>query len=247
MKVTSSSSVSFLVLLVQACSTVLASPYLYKGLAVTSIDVIDTGKVSEEGNPIVTFDGSIQGSASDQDAVFLKHIKDNGKTLEAEKLTVKQAKDIINGASADKKGKPLFCIHGFNVQPRSHLKTIKDVSVTQFNEGKFMPVPVMWPSKGGANNYLGDRVTSPGAGNGLKSLKKALDSFPQKSLLAHSMGNRVLRYAADAKFKFDNIFMVAAVSSNVSSSKLVSIFFSPFVDFKLSLPSSSGCSPYYFS
>eukprot|EP00554_Chaetoceros_debilis_P002889 CAMPEP_0194096008 /NCGR_PEP_ID=MMETSP0149-20130528/57123_1 /TAXON_ID=122233 /ORGANISM="Chaetoceros debilis, Strain MM31A-1" /LENGTH=421 /DNA_ID=CAMNT_0038781973 /DNA_START=17 /DNA_END=1280 /DNA_ORIENTATION=+ len=192
-----------------------AGYFFYKGLALTSIDVIKTGDTSWGGNPLVHFDGTIKGRADDKDATFLKNIKEvkdatGKKVLEAEKLTVAQAKAIINQASSDGKGKPLFCIHGFNVQPRTHLKKVKAATVDKFNKGKFMPIPVMWPSEGGATNYWGDRKTTPGAGNGLKSLKKALDSFPSKSLLAHSMGNRVLRYAADAKFKFDNIFMVAA-------------------------------------
>lgn len=211
------SSFKLAIFLLQIWS-VASAGYFYKGLALTSIDVIKTGQESEEGNPLVHFDGSIKGQANDQDATFLKNIKEvrdatGKKTLEAEKLTVAQAKDIINEASSDGEGKPLFCMHGFNVQPRDHLKDIKKVTADRFNKGKFMPIPVMWPSIGGRTNYWGDRRTTPGAGNGLKSLKKALDSFPSKSLLAHSMGNRVLRYAADAKFKFDNIFMVAAVST----------------------------------
>jgi len=208
------SSFKLAIFLLQIWS-VASAGYFYEGLALTSIDVIQTGQKSEEGNPLVHFDGSIKGQANDQDATFLKNIKEvrdatGKKTLEAEKLTVAQAKAIINEASSDGEGKPLFCMHGFNVQPRGHLKTIKWATVDRFNKGKFMLIPVMWPSAGGVTNYFDDFKTTPGAGNGLKSLKKALDSFPSKSLLAHSMGNRVLSYAADAKFKFDNIFMVAA-------------------------------------
>jgi len=78
-------------------------------------------------------------------------------------------------------------------------------------KGKFMLVPVIWPSAGGVK-YSSDRVNASGAGNAFKTLKKGIDSFPRKSLLCHSMGNFVLRHAADATFKFDNIFMAAAVS-----------------------------------
>jgi len=213
MKTKSTSSITLAIFLLQVWS-VASAGYFYKGLALTSIDVIKTGEKSEGGNPLVHFDGTIKGRADDKDATFLKNIKEvedatGKKVLEAEQLTVAQAKAIINQASSDGKGKPLFCIHGFSEQPRGHLKNIKEVTVNRFNQGKFMPIPVMWPTKGGVK-YLGDRKTTPGAGNGLKSLKKALDSFPSKSLLAHSMGNRVLRHAADSKFKFDNIFMVAA-------------------------------------
>jgi len=217
MKTKGTSSFTLAIFLLQVWS-VASAGYFYKGLALTSYDVIKTGDTSEEGNPLVHFDGTIKGKADDKDATFLKNIKEvkdatGKKVLEAEKLTVAQAKAIINQASSDGEGKPLFCIHGFSVQPRGHLKKIKEASVDLFNQGKFMPIPVMWASEGGLAfpaNYFDDRKTSPGAGNGFKSLKEALDSFPSKSLLAHSMGNRVLSYAADSKFKFDNIFMVAA-------------------------------------
>ena len=79
-----------------------------------------------------------------------------------------------------------------------------------------MPLPIIWPSKGGVINYQGDRGSSAlRAGQAFKTLKRGVDSFPSKSLLYHSMGNWVLRHAADAKFCFDIIFMVAAVSLNV--------------------------------
>ena len=210
-------------------SGVLAAPpkYLYKGLALTSIDVKnvineENGELvtseGEEKNPIVTFDARLQeGNVNDKDACFIKNIKDlGGNILQAEKLTVQQAKNIIIKASADGSGKPLFCIHGYNTSPRYWLESMKDSQKKDgdgFNEGKFMPVPVIWPTVG--SDYEKDQAFAEGAGNGLKSLKNMIDAFPEKSLLAHSMGNRVLKFAADAKFKFDNIFMVAAVSPKI--------------------------------
>merc|ERR1739845_289513 len=156
------------------------------------------------------------GSADDRYATFhhkIKQINDkdkNGQRLfQAETLTVAEAKKIINeGGEGGKDGKPLFCIHGFTVQPGYHLKKLKDLNQKKFTKGKFMLVPVIWPSS--KVEYWNDREASLGAGKSFKTLKKEVNSFPSKSLLCHSMGNRVLRYAADAKFKFDNIFMVAA-------------------------------------
>ena len=69
---------------------------------------------------------------------------------------------------------------------------------------------MIWPTAGGVTKYVLDRDNSEIAGLALKSMLEYSKRFPRKSLLAHSMGNRVLRYAADSKFEFDNIFMVAA-------------------------------------
>jgi hypothetical protein len=201
------------VVLLQSCLLFASARINYKGLVLTSIDVTPV-----DGKPNrVTFSGSVSGSLNDQTAVFLENVEqindkdEDGKRLfEADLVTVARAKEIINNASEDGKGKPLFCIHGFNVQPGGHLKTCKK-NVPKFSKGKFTLVPVIWPSKGGVANYGGDRVTnSVGAGRAFKTLKEGIDSFPSKSLLAHSMGNNVLRHAADSDFKFDNIFMAAA-------------------------------------
>ena len=202
------------VVLLQSCLLFASARINYKGLVLTSIDVKPV-----DGKPNrVTFSGSISGSLDDKTAVFLENIDqinekdEEGKRLfEADLVTVARAKQIINDASEDGKGKPLFCIHGFNVQPGGHLKTCKK-NAPKFDKGKFCLVPVIWPSKGGVTNYGGDRETnSVGAGRAFKILKQGIDNFPSKSLLAHSMGNNVLRHAADSKFKFDNIFMAAAV------------------------------------
>lgn len=201
-----------LVVLVQTC-IIVSARINYEGLVLTSIDVKPI-----DGQPNrVKFSGKIKGKKDDDDAVFLKNViqtndrdEDGERLFEAVKVSVSEAKKIIDKASEDGRGKPLFCIHGFNVQPGSHLNSCKKHQV-KFNQGKFMLVPVIWPSDGGVSNYLGDRYgNSMGAGEALKSLKKGFDCFPSKSLLAHSMGNRVLRFAANAKFKFDNIFMAAA-------------------------------------
>jgi len=207
------SLISFIALFLQLF-TVALGRITYDGLALTSIDVIPSP--TKEG--YVRFSGGKLGKANDDTATFLTDIKqindkDEGgeRLFEAKKLTVSEAKAIINNASADGEGKPLFCVHGFNVQPGTHLKNFKDSVNGKFNQGKFMPVPVIWPSKGGLNNYWGDRDNSaPGAGQAFKTLKRGVDSFPSKSLLCHSMGNFVLRHAADANFRFDNIFMCAA-------------------------------------
>ena len=198
----------------------MAARITYDGLVLTSIDVQPV-KGTER---TVTFSGSIAGRADDDTATFLENVRqindtdENGKRLfEAETVTVARAKEIINGDGDDLEGgeggKPLFCVHGFNTQPGQHLNKMNSQATREkFNQGKFTLVPVLWPSAGGVTNYGPDRITAPGAGNAFKTLKKGIDSFPSKSLLCHSMGNYILRHAADEKFQFDNIFMAAAVS-----------------------------------
>jgi len=186
----------------------------YDGVVLTSINV----KKKPGTDKTVTFSGSIKGSADDQTTTFLHKINqindkdEDGKRLfQAETLTIAEAKKIINeGGEGGNEGKPLFCIHGFSVQPGNHLKNLNNLNKKKFTKGKFILVPVIWPSS--KFKYWDDREASMGAGKAFAAVKDTIDSFPSKSLLCHSMGNRVLRHAADAKFKFDNIFMVAAVS-----------------------------------
>ena len=201
-----------LALLAQTCIVALGR-ITYDGLVLTSIDV----KPVEGTDRTVRFSGSIAGKADDDTATFLENVRqindtdEGGKRLfEAETLTVAEAKAIINGDSEEGEGKPLFCVHGFSIQPGTHLQSLNDAA-KKFNKGKFMLVPVIWPTS--EWNFLSVADTdAPGAGNAFKTLKKGIDSFPRKSLLCHSMGNIVLRHAADENFKFDNIFMAAAVS-----------------------------------
>lgn len=201
-------------------STVVPGGITYNGLVLTSIDV----KPSPNKEGYVMFSGGKKGRADDDTATFLTDVKEidekdeaGERMFEAKKLTVKEAKAIINETSGeDGKCKPLFCVHGYNTSPRDHLKTFNDSVNGKFKKDKkFKPVPVIWPTQETLDDYKGDRDHSAtGAGRAFKTLKRGVDSFPSKSLLCHSMGNYVLRHAADAKFRFDNIFMVAAVSSN---------------------------------
>ena len=185
--------------------------FSYDGLVLTSIDVIEA---PTEGRPNrVEFPGHLaKGTSDDKTAYFLRNVKEarrenGGLVLEADKV------DISN-LEASRMKKPLFCIHGFNVSAEDHLMACQKA---QESSEKFNPIPVIWPAKGeGRTSYFGKRKTeSVGAGTALKTLTKFIGKFPKKSLHAHSMGNRVLRYAADAGFTFDNIFMVAAVSEQI--------------------------------
>ncbi len=215
----------FLALLAQAffATFAAAGKIVYDGLVLTSIDVVPV----EGTERTVRFSGSIAGKADDETATFLENVRqvndkdEKGKRLfEAETVTVARAKEIINSSSPDNNGKPLFCIHGFTVQPGDHLKDLQSHS-KKFDEEKFTLIPVIWPSElGKTTNFFDDydksrKQGAKGAGKAFKTLKRGIDSFPSKALICHSMGNYVLRNAADEAFKFDNIYMCAAVSAIV--------------------------------
>ena len=203
----------FLVVL-SIIATTIEAKLLYKDLVLTSIDV--TKAPTEQRPNRVEFPGGVvDGTDSDDTAVFLKNVsearRENGKLiLEGDLVDIRTVEKLTNN-------KALFCIHGFNVAPEVHMEECKNA---RGSTQKFTLIPVIWPAKaeGGItpSNYSRKRETeSVGAGKAFKTLKKYIDSgkLKYKSLHAHSMGNRVLRYAADAGFTFDNIFMVAAVST----------------------------------
>ena len=94
-------------------------------------------------------------------------------------------------------------------------------------------IPVLWPSLPDSQDLIGfdpnlvqmiydgdQNEGAVGAAKAFANLSTVLNQFPSKSVMTHSMGNRVLRLAAqnmaDAGegFAFDNIFMVAADVDN---------------------------------
>jgi hypothetical protein len=204
-------------ILAQACIVALGA-ITYDGLVLTSIDV----EAVPNTERTVRFSGSIAGRADDETATFLENVRqindtdESGKRLfEAETVTVARAREIINEGVQGGGGKPLFCIHGWSTQPGDHLQNLQ-AARKKFDQGKFTLVPVIWPTGAGLSpgNYQSDQdISAVGAAKAFMTLKKGIDKFPSKSLLCHSMANFVLRNAAFEKFKFDNIFMVAAVSN----------------------------------
>ena len=199
-------TLSFLFFIALAVTHCFAVKPAYKGLVITSIDV---RRPDPNNKKRVEFSGRIRGNENDETAIVLKNVVEvrregNVPIFQADEVNVAELKKSVK--------KPLLCIHGFNVQPEAHLEQCR-LNKDKFE--KFYVLPVIWPSTGGIQNYLGDRGYSKGAGEALKkALAKYAGLFPRKSIMCHSMGNRVLRYAADGKFGFDNIFMVAADVNN---------------------------------
>ncbi len=198
--------------------------YIYQGIVLTSIDVVDSPTPSSPNR--VVFSASTPGRTDDTTATFIYKVKDvvddvddNNGLLEAIKLLPGEVQKIIDQESSDEterstwkrnKGvhrKVLFCVHGFKGDPRGYLLQIKGIE-ERFQ--KFKLIPVLWPSAGMQIGYFRDRALSKAAGKALQSIVEPTEGF-DKSILCHSMGNRVLRNFANAEYKhkFDNIFMAA--------------------------------------
>ena len=127
---------------------------------------------------------------------------------------------------------PLFFVHGFNNEPGYTLGTMMPRAKEHCMKEKiFYPIPVIWPVYGSSFGYkLPDQNKySLKAGVNLKTLVDDVPNhlFPRKTLMCHSMGNHVVFNGACGKdlpvnpygppgpppdVKFDNIFLVAAVS-----------------------------------
>ena len=211
--------------------------YIYEGIVLTSIDVVDSPTSTAPSR--VTFSTATRGTRNDTTATFIHKVRDvkdpsgeEAELLEAEKLSVEQVRSLINGESEDNaerstdekdagaNRKVLFSVHGAQGNSRGYLLQIKQVE-ERFK--KFKLVPILWPSAGQEFlAYFTDRGWSKAAGAAFQSMIPATETF-SKSVLCHSMGNRVLKYFAnEANSLFDNIFMVASdVNSDLFNKKYI--------------------------
>lgn len=194
--------------------------YLYKGIVVTTYGVIDSPIAGNKNR--VTFNVDSPGNEDNVTATFIHQIKVvDEDQYEATKLTVEGVREQIKKdlLEANKK-KVLFYVHGFATKPIGYLKNIDSIA---FQKNIFMLIPVLWPSEGnlgaedpqlllgGRHPYQKDQAFSEAAGKLLQSLAPTDQTESiSKSILCHSMGNRVLRFFANEGVTFDNIFMVAA-------------------------------------
>jgi len=147
----------------------------------------------------------------------VEFIKDK-KKFQADEVDVSKAEGL-------RKKKLLFCVHGINCSADKHLSQCtkhKD----EFK--KLEVVPVIWPifkqpklnqikNLGITVEYQLDKTTAKAAALAFRQLMdKHKGQLPSMSVMAHSMGNRVLRYACkgnNGNSRFDNIFMCAAAVS----------------------------------
>lgn len=131
---------------------------------------------------------------------------------------------------------PLFCVHGFNNEPseifdsfETRYKFPKTYVQEIFAEkgGVYYPIPVLWPchhlksmfgyeTVKADGKYEYDKQEALNAGDVLEKFTESIsnDLFPEKALLAHSMGNHVVfdggceKKAPDVQF--NDIYLVAA-------------------------------------
>lgn len=196
--------------------------YIYEGIVLTTIDVVDSPTASSPNR--VVFSASTPGRKDDTTATFLHKVRDvvdssssskkSKMLLEAETLTPEEVRKMIIQSKSESgtEQKILFSVHGFNADPRGYLLQVRWIETENGNGRfqKFKLIPVLWPSAGLMIGYYRDKALSSAAGRALRSIVEPANSLGfSKSLLCHSMGNRVLRNFANASYNFDHIFMVA--------------------------------------
>ena len=184
--------------------------YLYEGIIVTTFGVID-GPTATNPNRI-TFNFDSPGDDDNINANFIHKIKDiGGGQLEATKLTVEGVREVITKDHANRK-EVLFSVHGYTDDPRRHLATKIKNTNRPLNE--FMRIPILWPSEQGKQDgvaHFYDQRVSESAGRLLQSLTSPNQNETiSKSIVCHSIGNRILEHFANEGVTFDDIFMVNA-------------------------------------
>jgi len=188
-----------------------ALAYHYNDYVLTTMKM-ETRQKIDDYTTQVHFDSNTKGGDK---AVFLTNITKIGTNNGIDKFEAYVISPaIVRGRIKAKMfmnmvNHTLLAIHGFNVNFTDHLKECKDV--TSGDKKSFYLLPIIWPSDGKLYRYWWDRGHSKKAGEALKECIALLgDKWSCVSLIAHSMGNRVLKYAASEKIHLDNIFMVAA-------------------------------------
>lgn len=156
--------------------------------------------------------------------------RDGKREWVGERLTKEEAKAQFD---KDHPGcTPLFFIHGFNTEMGYNLNSVQNDAQPKFDEKnktsevKTVVVPIVWPSAGRGLAYFQDRYDNvPKAAEELSAmLPKSIDlnMFQEKNLMAHSMGNWLMRKVANPVLKFQNIIMVAAdVRHNLYDTKYI--------------------------
>jgi len=192
----------------------------FEQLVLTTIVV----RPDEDDSNKIRFTGSssIKTDLDDTTAVFLRNIletdekEDGHPVFIADLVPMNEVKNMVAGKDI------LFCIHGYLDEPKKALEMFKK-SKGEFST--YHPIQVLWPTcdipAGKLNlkvkkSYMHDKEMTKAVGKTLATILPMITSSSSISLMAHSMGNRVVRlFAADIKvmqvgIMFRNIFMVAA-------------------------------------
>jgi len=192
-------------------------PVVVVPLCITNIVLHDTPDGKKK-----TFSKSTSGEKGD--AVILKNVIDMGDCYEAELVEHKDATSVLSKALADSgREEALFYVHGWDVDCRLAIDTVIKMNGWNDNEEespkKLLVLPILWAATWDNLWYGDDRNTSaPEAATNFSALSSLLNDVLQnssvkKSIIAHSMGNYVLRIFAQNYTSnepvFENVFMVA--------------------------------------
>jgi len=196
-----------------------ADPVVIIPLCITNVILEDTPDGKKK-----TFSKDTSGEKGD--AVILKNVIDMGNYYEAEVVENKDAAFVLDQILDDSgHDEVLFYVHGWSVSCRGAIDTVVKMN-KKLNDNEeespnnLLVLPIMWAATWDNLSYGDDRNTSaPEAGSDFSKLSSLLSSGLQnssvkKSIIAHSMGNYVLRIFAQEHNTgdepvFENIFMVA--------------------------------------
>ena len=207
----STSAILRVALLLATTALVSAKQYPKDFVVLTSIDPEKQffSRTPKEGERVTI--SRTKGTSWDKTSLFVNEIVTNKDgSFEGTRISTDDAVKYCGGKPA------LFCVHGFLTEPKDFLEASLDAQKQNDDRNyKSKIIPVVWPSMPWNPNPLDwykdvKYVGSEGAANAFKQLGELSSKFQNKSIMTHSMGNRVLMLAADPKFKFQNIFMVGA-------------------------------------
>jgi len=179
---------------------------------ITNVKLTDVG----DGKKSFTADNQGKGGK----AFILKNIIDKQDRFEAELVQPEDAKSILKTVlSYEGREETLFYIHGWKTSCRHAInQTVKMNNFDSKKSKKFLVIPVFWAATWNNISYADERKEyAPEAGQDfhdlLLLLSTTMNNCPvKKSVMAHSMGNYVLRIIAEKntlKPMFEDIFMVA--------------------------------------
>lgn len=186
------------------------------------------GDFSEKSYGDLRF-GEAEVNRGKLDSNSIQVLPDNAK--EGSKELLKKLRTLMKADEVDS----LIFIHGFNVSFKDAIESAGKMSerYSELSNGEYKPniFVFSWPSDGSATKYFDDRHDAVASGyafaRGLMKLTTFLRATPKKeacqqkiNLIAHSMGNYVLRNALQQSKKivegglltrvFDNIILTAA-------------------------------------
>lgn len=157
-------------------------------------------------------------------AIFLKDVKQTSSffvPVGRRQFTATYVSDAEAARIAKETGRvPFFYVHGWGNQISIVLQHGERLKQQFQRRQLYYSIPVLWPTINAPltpivwNIYKNDQRDAVKAGDLFRNLN--MDAFPpNKAIMMHSMGNHLIVSSFQQQFstKFQNIFMVAAVST----------------------------------